>query len=291
MTTGPPLLRSVPMSAPELPGVHRRGDPPTSRLLLVLVVLVGLLAVVGGVIVTLGAGDVEEQNQVVTDQLGAATVQSENLASQVLAACARGEVVQSPTGQDLCQFAQQVKTEPVPGVPIAGPTGATGRPPTIEEIERVVTAYMADHPPPRGEAGRAPTEAEVAAAVSQYLVANPVAPGRPPTAAEIADAVALYFAENPPPPGATGARGPGPTVAEIDAAVAEYLAAHPPAEGRPGRDGRDGGPPASYTETYSDGSTKACTRTGGPDTAPTYTCGPVQPEPTPDPTPAPIEGG
>jgi hypothetical protein len=284
------------MSAPELPGVHRRADPPTSRLLLVVVLLVGLFAVVGGVIVTLGAGNVEEQNQVVTDQLGAATVQSENLASQVLGACARGEVVQSPTGVDLCQFAQQVKTEPVPGVPIAGPTGAAGRPPTIEEIERVVTAYMADHPPPRGEAGRPPTEAEVAEAVAQYLIANPPEAGRPPTAAEIADAVALYFAANPPPRGPEGEPGRPPTEEEIRAAVAAELAANPPPrgpEGPRGPAGEDGAPPASYTETYSDGSTKACERAGGPDTAPTYTCGAGQPEltTTPPPTTAPTGGG
>jgi hypothetical protein len=287
------------MSAPELPGVHRREDPPTSRLLLVVVLLVGLFAVVGGVIVTVGAGDVEQQNQFVTEQRDAAATQGENLANQVLSACGRGEVVQSPTGVDLCQFAEQVKAEPVPGMPIPGPTGATGapgRPPTIEEIERVVAAYMADHPPPSGEAGRPPTEAEVAAAVAQYLIANPPEPGRPPTAAEIADAVALYFADNPPPAGRDGQDGRPPTDEEIDAAVAEYLAANPPApgpEGPRGPAGENAGPPASYTETYSDGSTKACTRVGGPDDAPTYTCGPVQPEltTTPSPTPGPTEGG
>lgn len=281
------------MSAPDLSGVHRREDRPTSRLLLVVVLLVGLFAVIGGVIVTLGAGDVEERNQVVTDQRDAAAVQGENLARIVLDACGRGEVVQSPTGQDLCQFAQQVKAEPVPGVPIPGPTGAPGRPPTVEEIERVVATYMADNPPPRGEAGRPPTEAEVAAAVAQYLIANPPEPGRPPTAAEIADAVALYFADNPPPRGPEGEPGRAPTDEEIDAAVAEYLAMNPPQRGERGPAGADGVPPASYTETYSDGSTKTCARTGGPDTAPTYTCGPVlsEPETTPSPTPAPTEGG
>lgn len=60
------------------------------------------------------------------------------------------------------------------------------------------------------------------------------------------------------------------------------------APGAPGPAGRDGSPAAGFTMTFPDGSTQTCARTGGPDTAPTYECGPVQP---PDDDPPPTEGG
>lgn len=53
----------------------------------------------------------------------------------------------------------------------------------------------------------------------------------------------------------------------------------PGQEGPRGSDGQDGSPATSYTMTFPGGSTQTCTRTGGPDTAPTYTCSAVVPAP------------
>lgn len=226
--TAPHSLQ-VPMPPRELlEGAHRRDDQPIARWPVAAVALLGVVAVVLGVFATSGAGDVE-------DQRDAAAEQAQTLGQLVVTACARGEVVQSPDGRNLCQRAAEVRAEPVPGIP--GLPGEPGRPPTPEEIRGAVDAYMAQNPPAAGEPGRAPTAEEVAAAVAQYLTANPPSPGRPPTAAEIAGAVATYFATNPPPRGDRGPRGDTgeagrpPSAAEIQAAVDAYLAANPPPAG------------------------------------------------------------
>lgn len=212
-------------------GMHRRDDGPAARWPVVAVALLGAAAVVIGVFATSGAGEVEQQRD-------SAAQQAQDLGSEVIAACARGDVVQSPDGRDLCAKAAQVSSEPVPGVVglpgEQGPQGVPGRAPTPEEIQSAVTAYCAEH---AECAGRAPTTAEVAAAVAEYLIAHPPQPGRAPTAAEIASAVSTYFANNPPPegprgeagprgergetgvPGPTGAPGRDPTPEEIQAAV------------------------------------------------------------------------
>lgn len=223
--------------------MHRRDEQASTRWQghwpLIAVLLLGVAAVVIGIFVTSGAGQVE-------DQLGATAEQAQSLGEQVTRACAQGVVVQDPQGQDLCQRAAEVQSDPVPGTPVPGLPGVQGLPgergpgPTPEQIEAAVASYCAV----RAQcAGRAPTPSEVAAAVAQYLTANPPQPGRPPTAAEIADAVATYFATNPPPAGETGAAGRDgrdgaagrpPTAAEIQAAVDSYLAANPPPEGPPG---------------------------------------------------------
>ena len=202
---------------------------------------------------------------------------SDALAGKATQACTSGAVAPSPDGTELCQQAAQVQATPVPA-----PIVQRGPGPTDEQIDAAVAAYFAANPPP---AGRAPTTAEIASVVAAYMTANPPAPGRPPTAEEIADAVSRYFAANPV---RDGEPGRPPTEAEIRAAVAAELAANPPPRGEPGE-------PApsvqSTTETYSDGSTKTCVRSGGPDTDPQFTCTtttPTAPPPTTDP---PILGG
>lgn len=231
--TGPRHSLQVPMpphEVVEVPGLHRRPEQALPRWLVVAIVVLGILAVSGGVYATLGAGAVE-------DQKAAAVDQAANLGRQVTAACAQGKVVQDDQGRDLCRLAAQVQADPVPDPPVQS---ARGPGPTVEQIRSAVEQYMAANPPPRGEAGRPPNPDEVAAAVAQYMSANPPEPGRPPTAAEIADAVATYFATNPPPEGprgpqgATGEPGPGPTAEEIRAAVDAHLAENPPAAGPAG---------------------------------------------------------
>jgi hypothetical protein len=202
----------------------------------------------------------------------------DDLAGAATQACTSGAVAPSPDGAALCDQAAQVQQTPVPG-----PIGQTGPGPTDEQISRAVAAHFAANPPP---AGRAPTTAEIAAVVAAYMTANPPAPGRPPTADEIAAAVSRYFTANPV---RDGEPGRPPTEGEIRAAVAAELAANPPPRGEPG-------PPApsvqSTTKTFSDGSTESCTRSGGPDSDPQFTCTTTAPTgPTDEPPPPPIIGG
>jgi hypothetical protein len=223
--------------AVEIPGLHRKDERGLPSWLVVLIVILGLLAVAGGVYATLGAGDVEDQRDINATQRDAAADLAANLGRQVTEACAQGKVVQDDQGRDLCATAAQVQADPIPGAAVQGERGPG---PTVEQIRAAVAEYMAANPPPPGEAGRPPTAAEVAAAVAQYLTANPPQPGRPPTASEVADAAATYFATNPPPQGDRGPRGqtgePGrpPTAEEIRAAVDEYLAENPPPRGETG---------------------------------------------------------
>jgi hypothetical protein len=211
-------------------GMHRKDDKPAPRWPVALVGLLGVAAVVVGIFATQGAGEVEDQRDTAVEQV-------RDLGRDVAAACARGEVIQSPDGRNLCQRAAEVQSDPVPGTVIQGERGPG---PTLEQIDAAVTAYLVANPPP---AGRPPTTAEVAAAVAEYLIANPPQPGRPPTAAEISDAVSAYFAANPVRDGQDGQDGrdgvdgkdgePGrpPTAEEIDNAVAAYLAENPPPPG------------------------------------------------------------
>jgi hypothetical protein len=219
-------------------------------------------------------GVVEQQRDQVAEQRDAKAAQAQSLAEQIKAACADGSLV-----GPVCEQAEQIAATPVPTEPpVPGPQGP---PPTTEQIQAAVDAYLIAHPPPEG---RPPNAAEVAAAVASYLTANPPTPGRPPTAEEISAAVAQYFADNPPPQGPKGDEGqdgePGrpPTAEEIRAAVDSYLAAHPPPQGPKGDEGDPGPPPSSLTLTI-DGTTQTCTRSGGTDTAPAYDCtGPAPPD-------------
>lgn len=226
-------------------------------------------------------GQVAQERDAVADQRDAAAGQAKSLAEQIKVACTDGSLA-----GPVCEQAAAVAETPVPPVP--GPIGPTGPGPTVEQIQAAVDAYLVAHPPP---AGRAPTAAEVAAAVASYLTANPPTPGRAPTAEEISAAVEEYFDRNPPPAGAPGQDGRDgqdgrpPTASEIRAAVDQYLAENPPPAGPAGDQGPQGPagePPSSFTMSL-DGTTQTCTRTGGDDSAPTYSCsapvGPGENEP------------
>lgn len=213
-------------------GMHRKEDKPAPRWPIVAVALLGLIAAIIWGFAVSGAGAVE-------DQRDTAVAEKQDLGREVTEACARGDVVQSVDGRDLCQRAAQVQAEPPPPDPILG-QGERGPGPTIEEINAAVAAYCAAR---NNCSGRPPTTAEVAAAVAEYLTANPPQPGRPPTAAEISDAVTTWFAANPPQDGRDGQdgadgkdgedgeRGPGPTDEQIEAAVQAWLSQHPPPPG------------------------------------------------------------
>ncbi len=236
-----------------------------------------VLALGMGWLITATASTAVDDKVTAEDQRDATAQQAGTLADQVAAACAAGgETAAELIRRGACAQAAQVQVDPTPQ------PGPRGPGPTPEQIEGAVASYLLANPPP---AGRAPNAAEVSAAVAQYLTANPPEPGRAPTAGEIAAAVNTYFAANPP---RDGIDGRPPTEAEIQAAVAAYLLANPPPRGEPGL-------PApsvqSTTETYSDGSTKTCTRSGGADTDPQFTCSTSPPAPPDDPDDGGLFGG
>jgi hypothetical protein len=169
----------------------------------------------------------QEDKQEAELQRDVEVAEKQSLAAQIRSECESGDL----RGL-ICARASEIAAEPVPG-----PQGEPGRPPSPEEIQAAVDAYLEANPPP---AGRPPTASEVAAAVSEYLIENPPEPGRPPTAEEIAAAVETYFAANPPPAGPAGEPGRGPTAEEIRAAVDAYLAENPPPAGPPGAEGPTG---------------------------------------------------
>lgn len=111
---------------------------------------------------------------------------------------------------------------------------------------------------PRGETG----------AAGQPGVAGPVGPTGPGGPAGTTG--------EPGPAGAAGAQGQNGTDGQ-SGADGQNGAQGP--QGPPGINGHDGSPAQSYTSTFPDGSTQSCTRDGGADTSPNYTCGEVTPPP------------
>ncbi|HEY9413622.1 MAG TPA: hypothetical protein VIQ30_02580 [Pseudonocardia sp.] len=249
----------------------RRAERPFPRWIPWLLVALMLAAIPVGFVLTRTTASTQNENQnlqgdksVLTDQRDAAAGQALDLAGQIAAACASGNI--PPEYTAACDKARQVQAQPIPPV-----QGERGPGPTAEQIRGAVAAYLISNPPP---AGRAPTPSEVAAAVTQYLTANPPTPGRPPTAGEIASAVSTYFVTNPPRDGVDGKDAPPPTAQQIQAAVDNYLAAHPPPAGKDGKDGATGPtcPNGSSLQsvTYADGrSGLGCVLDQQPATTPT----------------------
>lgn len=157
------------------------------------------------------------------------------------------------------------------------PVQAPPDPAPAEAIQAAVLAQVLAQLPP------APTAEQVAAVVQPAVAAQVVGPSRE----QIARLVADYFAQNP-------------TAAQIQAAVDNFLARNPPergpkgdkgdsppclsepaqcrgqdgTNGSAGQDGQDGqrGPaPNSWTWTFL-GVTYTCSRSGGTDDAPDYSC-------------------
>lgn len=138
---------------------------------------------------------------------------SRNLAQEVAIACARGVVVQTPDGRDLCQRAADVQQSPV----------LAPEPEVIQEFDEarvleLIRAELARNPP---EDGRTPGPVEVEEAARRVLTANPD----------------LFRG----PQGTPGQQGPGPTEAQVRAAAAAVMAADPDEyRGEAGEDGERG---------------------------------------------------
>lgn len=161
------------------------------------------------------------------------------------------------------------------------PVQAPPDPAPADAIQAAVLAQVLAQLPP------APTAEQVAAVVQPAVAAQVVGPSRD----QIAQLVADYFAQNP-------------TAAQIQAAVDNYLIRNPPergpegAAGKDGENGKDGESPPCLSEPTqcrgADGAdstvpgpapnswtwpdplipavTHTCTRSGGPDSAPDYSC-------------------
>jgi hypothetical protein len=130
--------------------------------------------------------------------------------------------------QQLADQIVRLGATPVVQPVIPAPSGPTIVPvpvgPTQEQIDAVVAAQLAAHPPAPGKNA---TPAMVAAIVADFLTANPPQPGRPPTPEEIATAASNYIAAHASDfRGASGAAGKDATDAQVKASVAAYCDAH-----------------------------------------------------------------
>jgi hypothetical protein len=166
-----------------------------------------------------------------------------DVAGNAVEACLKNPVAAKALGID-CPQAMSVLATPIPGTP--GTPGTQG---------------------PKGDKGDKGDPGTVspplpALAPLPPLPPLPALPGIPGSVGTKGD------------PGATG--GTGPKGDKGDPGTAGTAGT----SGVGGSNGANGSPAGQYTNTFADGSTQTCTRSGGPDTAPTYSC----PVPTPPPT-------
>ena len=236
--------RMPPHDVVEIPGLHRKDERGQQRWVFIAVALLGGLAVAAGLILTARTGQVQDQAEqlpVVTSQRDAAADQAQGLAERVVAACAAGgEAAEQLRQVGVCQEAEQVRADPVPGPP--GPAGEPGDP---------GTPGAAGPPGPQGSAG---------APGADSTVPGPQGPQGPTGAAGPAGrngADGLNGRDGA--PGPTGPAGPpGPQ-------------GEPGPAGPQGEPGTAGPPPGAYRMTLQ-GVDYLCTREGGSDSSPTYSC-------------------
>jgi hypothetical protein len=214
---------------------HRLHLLTRSRMLLLVLAAAAVVFLFASVFAAqLGRQEARDQTGAVEQQRDATAAQARSLAAQIRTECREGDLV-----GPVCQQADEVAAEPIPG-----PEGPRGR---------------------QGESGPVgpPGPAGPEGPVGQV---GPPGPSGPPGPGGVDGSDGSDGVD-----GASGPRGP----------AGERGQAGPPgADGENGTDGRDGSPAASYTMTFSDGSTQTCTRSGGTDMAPTYTC--AAPVPAPD---------
>lgn len=215
--------------------------------------------------------------------------QQQQLATTAQQACDAGVVAPSPDGAALCAKAAQVQQTPVPGIP--GADGQPGRGITSTTIRdgHLVISYsdgtsddlgVIVRDGAAGAAGRGITSTELVGArlVVHYsdgtsqdvgIIVGP--PGRGIASASTAGGrLVLTYTD-----GTTEDVGPLP-------------------KGPAGENGTDGATAPSVqstSKTFSDGSTESCTRSGGPDTDPQFTCTTTTPTASPPTTDPPILGG
>lgn len=159
------------------------------------------------------------------------------------------------------QLAAQVQR--LGGTPVAGPPGSRGMPGPVSTV--------AGPQGPRGPRGEAGASGMPAPTITPRPGASGAA-GRPGADSTV-----------PGPQGSPGAQGgagpsgsPGPAGAEGSPGPAGPAGqdGRNGTDGRDGVDGRDGSPPASWSWTDPAGTAYTCTRSGGSDSSPTYSCAP-----------------
>lgn len=218
--------------------------------------------------------------------------QQQDLASTAQQACDAGVVAPSPDGAALCAKAQQVQATPVPGIP--GSEGPAGRGITATNIRdgRLVISYSDG------------TSADLGVIVGQAGAAGQT--GRGVTSTELVGSrLVVHYTDGTSEDVGTVVGPPGRGIASASTAGGRLVLTYtdgttedvgPLPQGPAGTNGSDGqNAPSvqSVTKTYSDGATESCTRSGGADTDPQFTCTttPATPTPTDEPPPPPILGG
>lgn len=230
----------------EIPGLHRKDERASPRWMLIAVAVLGALAVAAGLILTARTGQVQDQAEqlpVVTSQRDAAADQAQALAERVVAACAAGgEAAIQLQRVGVCQEAEQVRAEPVPGPP--GPAGEPGSPGAPGEQG---AQGPQGGPGPQGDPGLQGTPGATGPAGPTGPAGRDGANGRDGA------------------PGAVGPAGPsgpaGPAGPQGEAGP----------QGPQGEPGSAGPPPGAYRMTLQ-GVDYLCTREGGSDSSPTYSC-------------------
>lgn len=220
----------------------RRLKMPRSRTLVIAVAVIGVLFLVGSVLYAqFGRDTAQTQTAVAEGQRDATAAQAEKAADPVLELCRE----QSAVGAALRANPRDPcgLAQQVKTDPIAGPAGPQGDTGSAGAIGPAGPMGPTGPAGPQGPAG-------------------PAGPAGPqgdtgPSGTDGADGSDGTNGTN----GTDGATGPpGPT-------------------GPQGPAGRDGSPAESSTFTYPDGTTQTCTRSGGSDTAPTYSCTTSMPTP------------
>jgi hypothetical protein len=227
-----------PRDVVEITGLHRKDERGHPRWVLAVVAILAALAVGAGVLLTSRVGQVQDQAEqlpVVTSQRDAAADQAQGLAERVVAACAAGgEAAKRLQQVGVCQEAEQVRADPVPGPPgPAGEPGAAG---------------------PQGETGlQGPPGTD-------STVPGPQGPSGPSGPAGPAGRNGIDGRDGA--PGVAGPQGPaGPAGPQGE----------PGPPGSQGEPGSAGPPPGAYRMTLQ-GVDYLCTREGGSDSSPTYSC-------------------
>lgn len=233
---------------------------PRRALLIIAVFVLALLFLVGSVVWSnLGRDTATAQKDQATGQLGATidqrdeeAIKRRQLANDVRAACDAKDL----TGP-VCQQADQAAHAPLPG-PIGQPgspglpgtPGSPGQPGTPGVPGSVGEPGQPGGPGQPGQQGQPGSPGQTGQPGS---VGQPGSPGQPGTPGDVGQ------------PGQPGQQGPaGPQGEPGPAGPAGQNGAN-------GQDGAPGSPAGSMTLTLN-GSQYTCTRSGGSDTAPSYSC-------------------
>jgi hypothetical protein len=209
---------------------------------------------------------------VIRNDAAAVQSQAKSLADQVADACAKGGPVAQQLGP-ACAKAAEVKQQPN----VATPAAAQVDPGALRQAARVeVVAYCAapNHPCRGTDGSTPPFDAIVDAVVAKIPAPKKGDDGRDAPTPDYRGLVAAYCGQADQP--CRGSQGEKGEKGDPPACMAEAGQCR----------GANGQPPASWTTTYSDGTTETCGRADNFDPAsPRYTCTRSAPPSTDPPLP------